>query len=454
MVSSSSAYTAPARWSTTTTFVLTSLLAASSTTTLVSAQSQSQSAYSSPSYNQASSTASASNSTQSASSSSTNPLIPASISTKCQSFLASLNGDSHLSSCTSPLLSALEAFQPSSSMNSYSPSTSSSVAETLATFCAAPSCDDTRIRGWLNQFNGNCSTELQAGNEVVLGSYDSLYILTPLKQSICEEDGVGGYCLIDIAKGDVPSTSPTSSSSSNSTSSPSASSAASASSQAVAAPSPSALTVNSTTSDKFVMLAATSGDSSIEAPAPPSLYVQITSVAKRLLRRQQASAEVWGSSSASSSMQASPSASSTNMTTSAAGSSNSSSSSSGSTNSFDLPSLLPNSQTYRTLSLPFLFLTSSLPSSTLCTPCTKQILTNYISFESRQPYALGLANSPILGGQGELWKGTGEKCGSGFLSNIMEMSGQQELTGSASTTNILTLSAGLTGLVGIAMTWF
>lgn len=399
-------------------------------------------------------TASASNSTPSASSSSTNPLIPASISTKCQSFLASLNGDSHLSSCTSPLLSALEAFQPSSSMNSYSPSTSSSVAETLATFCAAPSCDDTRIRGWLNQFNGNCSTELQAGNEVVLGSYDSLYILTPLKQSICEEDGVGGYCLIDIAKGDVPSTSPTSSSS-NSTSSPSASSAASASSQAVAAPSPSALTVNSTTSDKFVMLAATSGDSSIEAPAPPSLYVQITSVAKRLLRRQQASAEVWGSSSASSSMQASPSAAaSTNMTTSAAGSSNSSSSSSGSTNSFDLPSLLPNSQTYRTLSLPFLFLTSSLPSSTLCTPCTKQILTNYISFESRQPYALGLANSPILGGQGELWKGTGEKCGSGFLSNIMEMSGQQELTGSASTTNILTLSAGLTGLVGIAMMWF
>lgn len=343
-------------------------------------------------------------------------------------------------------------------MNSYSPSTSSSVAETLATFCAAPSCDDTRIRGWLNQFNGNCSTELQAGNEVVLGSYDSLYILTPLKQSICEEDGVGGYCLIDIAKGDVPSTSPTSSStsSSNSSSPASASSAGSSSSQVAAAPSPSALAVNSTTSDKFVMLAATSGDSSIEAPAPPSLYIQISSVAKRLLRRQQASAEVWGSSSAaSSSMQASPSASvGTNMTTSSAAGSSNSSSSSSSTNSFDLPSLLPNSQTYRTLSLPFLFLTSSLPSSTLCTPCTKQILTNYISFESRQPYALGLANSPILGGQGDLWKGTGEKCGSGFLSNIMEMSGQQELTGSASTTNILTLSAGLTGLVGIAFMWF
>ncbi|GAA6010390.1 hypothetical protein JCM11491_006300 [Sporobolomyces phaffii] len=430
------------------TLVLTGLLA--STSQLVSAQSSYAGSASAQGSGSASISASAASPSASSSSTSTNPLIPNSISPKCHTFLASLNGDSHIASCTAPLLTALESFQPSSSLNSYTPGSSSAVAETLATFCAAPSCDDTRIRSLLNQFNGNCSTELQAGNDVVLGSYDSLYLLTPLKQSICEEDGAGGYCLIDIAKGQVPS-----SSSATSIASASNSSASTSSVSPVASPSPSALAVNSTGSDKFVVLAA-AASSSIEAPAPPSLYIQISGIAKRLLRRQQAAAESWmsssGSASASASGQASPSASASasNSPSHATGSNSTSASTS---TSFKLPSLLPNSETYRSMSLPFLFLSSSLPSSTLCTPCTKQILTNYISFESRQPYALGLANSPILGGQGDLWQGTGEKCGSGFLSNIMQMSGQQELTGAASSNAGVKLGAvAAAGIVGwIAM---
>ncbi|GAA5898300.1 uncharacterized protein JCM6883_000986 [Sporobolomyces salmoneus] len=443
MVASSSS-NRPRSW--TSKLVLTAGLFAS-TTQLAAAQSYSSStAQVSGSTNTSSSApANSSSSASTSTSTSTNPLIPNSISPRCHSFLASLNGDSHISSCTAPLLTALESFQPSSSLDSYTPSSSSAVAETLASFCAAPSCDDSKIRSLLNQFNGNCSTELQAGNDVVLGSYDSLYILTPLKQSICEQDGAGGYCLIDIAKGDVPS-------SSSSTAIASSNSSSQTSSESpIASPSPSALAVNSTGSDKFVMLAA-STPSSIEAPAPPSLYIQITNVAKRLMRRQQAAAESWSSSSsymASASAQASPSASASGNSSS---SSNSTTASSSTT--FKLPSLLPNSQTYRSMSLPFLFLSSSLPSTTLCTPCTKQILTNYISFESRQPYALGLANSPILGGQGELWQGTGEKCGAGFLTNIMQMSGQQELTGAASS---LTSGGGITlGAVAVAgvVSWF
>ncbi|GAA5996969.1 hypothetical protein JCM5350_007683 [Sporobolomyces pararoseus] len=441
MVSTSSSSTRPRSW--TSKLVLTASLLAS-TTQLASAQSSyaasSSSVQASGSANLSTSAAAASSS--SSPSTSTNPLIPNSISPKCHSFLATLNGDSHISSCTAPLLSALDSFQASSSLNSYTPSSSSSVAETLATFCSAPSCDDSKIRSLLNQFNGNCSTELQAGNDIVLGSYDSLYLLTPLKQSICEQDGAGGYCLIDIAKGDVPSSSSATSIASVANSSLETSSSAAAS----ASPSPSALAVNSTGSEKLVMLAATES-SSIEAPAPPSLYIQITNVAKRLLRRQQAAAESWSSgSSSSSSSQASPSSSVGGNSSSMSNSTTTSSSST----SFKLPSLLPNSQTYRSMSLPFLFLSSSLPSTTLCTPCTKQILTNYISFESRQPYALGLANSPILGGQGELWQGTGEKCGSGFLSNIMQMSGQQELTGAASslTTGVKFSAVAIAGVVG------
>jgi hypothetical protein len=94
--------------------------------------------------------------------------------------------------------------------------------------------------------------------------------------------------------------------------------------------------------------------------------------------------------------------------------------------------VLPNATTFRVTSLPFLFLSPNMSSPLLCTSCTKSILASYVAFESRMPYALGLSNSPILGGQGGLYRGIGLTCGAGFLKSIDDMAGQKAaLSGSS-----------------------
>ncbi|KZP00726.1 hypothetical protein CALVIDRAFT_560060 [Calocera viscosa TUFC12733] len=86
-------------------------------------------------------------------------------------------------------------------------------------------------------------------------------------------------------------------------------------------------------------------------------------------------------------------------------------------------SVLPNATTYGSTNLAFLFLLPSLPSTLLCTTCTRTLLTSYIRWESAVPYALGLSNSAILGGQAALWNGVTATCGSGFVSNVEQGAG-------------------------------
>ncbi|BGP66451.1 hypothetical protein NBRC10512_002483 [Rhodotorula toruloides] len=346
-----------------------------------------------------------------------NPLIPSSISPKCQSFLTYLNSASSLSACTTPLLSALSSFQPSPDSPTTYTASSDQVHTAIENLCSQPSCDDSLVRGMLGGFVANCTAELEAKNQVVLGSYDALYVLEPLREAVCSTDSSGAFCVEDIAAGKVPSTPSNTTDSSNSTTTPVNMTALASSAAA------------SSTAQTGSQLAAQTY--TIPVPAPQALYVQITKVAKRwyrLAKRQYQGGSSSGSgsswSSAGSSTAASPSSSSSS-------GSNSTAPSAGSTRftPLALPSLLPNSQTWSTLSLLFLFLTPSMPSSTLCTPCTRTILASYIAFESRMPYALGLANSPLLGGQGALWTGVGEKCGSGFLEGVAKQAGEANLTG-------------------------
>ncbi|GAA5876716.1 hypothetical protein JCM1840_000770 [Sporobolomyces johnsonii] len=451
-------------------------VAAAATTGGVHAQSaaSSSSAWASSSAGQSGSSSVAANSSASATSSATspastntgsNPLIPTTISPKCQSFLGYLNADPSVSSCTSPLLSALSSFQPSSSTSSYAAS-SSEVSTALSNLCSASSCDDGTMRSLLTQFNGNCSVELEAKNDVVLGSYDALYVLTPLRDAVCAQDGSGAYCLMDITSGSMPTTSTSSNVTAVTDSMASTVSGSASGTASSSAPSSSASLVvtsfNSTSLNgtKLVTLATTSTDGyQIDPPAPGSLYIQITKVARRLLRRQNsvASTGVWsssskpwsasssyaasasgsGSSSAASIYPSSSSSTSSNSTSSNATSSNSTDSTStnaASPNSYSLPSVLPNSETWRTSSLPFLFLSPNMSSTVVCSSCTKSILSSYVAWESRQPYALGLANSPMLGSQGTLWTGVGDKCGSGFLEAIAKQAGQSNLTGGVART--------------------
>ncbi|GAA5960735.1 hypothetical protein JCM8115_001813 [Rhodotorula mucilaginosa] len=363
-----------------------------------------------------------------------NPLIPASVSQKCQSFLTALNSNDQIAQCTAPLLTTVAAFHASSSSaDSYSAS-SSQVQSALTDLCSAPGCDDALLRSLLGQFNGNCSQELQAANQVVLGSYDALYVLSPLRNAVCTRDESGGFCLDDIAQRSMPASSSSSSTGTNATSSIVSSSSVAA---VASASSSSSTTKNSTTTNanatapatpkqNFAVLAAadTGSDYSIPVPAPPSLYIQISSAARRLLRRQWSSGGAASSSSSSSSAAAAASSS-------AAATAPVVSLNEAGVHAFDVPSILPDAQTWSTSNLPFLFLSPNMTSSVLCSSCTKQILAAYVAWESRMPYALGLTNSPLLSGQGDLWTGLGQVCGTGFLQAVTQQAGEANLAGGA-----------------------
>jgi hypothetical protein len=80
--------------------------------------------------------------------------------------------------------------------------------------------------------------------------------------------------------------------------------------------------------------------------------------------------------------------------------------------------ITPNMTTYRNTNLPFLFLQPNMKASALCTPCTREVMVSYIKWETAFPYALGLSQSPILGGQSELWNAINATCGQGYVKAI------------------------------------
>jgi hypothetical protein len=75
-----------------------------------------------------------------------------------------------------------------------------------------------------------------------------------------------------------------------------------------------------------------------------------------------------------------------------------------------------NATTYSTYNIPFFFLQPSLPSDKLCNVCTRNIMTSYMNFEAKVPYAPGLAKSVLLRNQPELYTSIQTTCGSTFLS--------------------------------------
>ncbi|KAI0830321.1 hypothetical protein BC628DRAFT_1357414 [Trametes gibbosa] len=79
----------------------------------------------------------------------------------------------------------------------------------------------------------------------------------------------------------------------------------------------------------------------------------------------------------------------------------------------------PNATTFAQNNLLFLLLQPDLPSDSLCTSCTRNIITSYISFESSTPYAPGLSQSALLSGQTKLYEAVQSVCGASFLSGAV-----------------------------------
>jgi hypothetical protein len=85
--------------------------------------------------------------------------------------------------------------------------------------------------------------------------------------------------------------------------------------------------------------------------------------------------------------------------------------------------IIPNLEQFKSANLVFLGIQPSLSAEELCKPCTRNVLNEYIQFTSSLPYAPGIANSPLMGGETELYKAVQEKCGAPFLSGSVQAAG-------------------------------
>ncbi|KAL7421296.1 hypothetical protein Q5752_004181 [Cryptotrichosporon argae] len=324
-------------------------------------------------------------------------LIPSNITSTCSVFLGELNADTTLASCVAPLINTTASFSPTSTANV----SSSTIDYTLASLCAdSAGCDDSTVRTWLTKFYSSCTNELTnttGYDSSVRELYDILYVFQPLRNAVCSVDSSNqDYCVNEIRSAEQSANSTTTS-------------ATATSSTKSASASASATAGNST----FVSLIATSAVANPIALASEYLYVALdtaSSLSRRFLPTlaQRAADQA----------------------------------------SFETV-ITPNATTYRNTNLPFLFLQPDMSSTALCTPCTREVLVAYIKWEAATPYALGLNQSPILGGQSALWSAIGTTCGNAFTSAITSEAGVYS-TSSSTTSGAGRLAGSVLGAGAIA----
>ena len=295
-------------------------------------------------------------------------MIPANISPSCATFLAQINSDTTLSSCVQPLINATSSFSPTTGSNL----SSSDINWTLASLCKKNAgCSDSTIRSWLSNFYSSCSAELTSSstyNAQVRELYDILYVVNPLKGAVCAIDSSNqNYCVNEIVASE--------------------SSYLNLSTSSVPKPASTATSANASSVANNTMLVNFAASKSSWSPvsfAAENLYITLTTSANSLTKRV------------------------LNLVAPRDGA-----------QSVNLATIItPNTTTYRTTNLPFLFLQPTMGSSALCTPCTREVMVAYIKWESAYPYALGLSNSPILGGQSALWSSINSTCGPSYINAI------------------------------------
>lgn len=322
-------------------------------------------------------------------------------------------------------------------------------------------CSYVTIKSYLSQLQGNCSDELKPGSsnvetvtvshDVILSYhktiqltrtstplqllYDALYITVPFHNAICAKDSDDGSCLAKIAQA-------------------SDTSSKAEQNNAVQLNAVGNIGAANATTSTFSKSTYSFGAVIQAAKNPKYLFVQAgKTLAKRLVRRgpededdDAASSSSAAPSSASESASQSGSAqqSSSASKSESEDKADSSSSDSADANTSNIGAVaddtsdkvlgdisMPNSTTFTSTNLPFLFMSSSMTSDVLCSDCTKQILAQYIAFENKVPYAQGLSNSLLLSGQASLYKGIGAKCGDGFVKDIDSTAGSVNLDSSA-----------------------
>lgn len=251
-------------------------------------------------------------------------------------------------------------------------SNASSLATSLDALCAAEGCSNTFVRGRLTDFYGNCSAELaDEGQTAVRSMYDILFTVVPLKEVVCTKDAdSGSYCVSALSANGTAAAS--SSSTSNGT----------------------AAATNGT---NVVLSNAAAVQGSSASPAQfAGAHLSVGSLASTFALS--AAKRALAPSSA--------------VTTGSDGT-------------------YPNATTYRSTNLPYLFIQPSDPASVLCSSCAQAVFTAYAGWETQTTYALGLAESPILGGQADLWAAADSTCGSTWIAGIVNAATDQGATASS-----------------------
>lgn len=139
--------------------------------------------------------AQSSTSSAAAGSSTQNPLIPASVSTTCATFLNTLNTDSGLKTCLNALNTATSAFSPGNNATV----TKATVTTALGNLCAdsvSSACPDNYIRSKITDFWTYCNAELTSQNVDIIRMYDAIYTMSPIRTSACSKDDSGNYCVL------------------------------------------------------------------------------------------------------------------------------------------------------------------------------------------------------------------------------------------------------------------
>jgi len=301
-------------------------------------------------------------------------MIPSGLSAGCSKYLDSLDKHAGFKSCVEPLYNITNNFNPLTGLNVENVTTST-VTSTLTQLCAASTkCDDSQLRSYLGQFYSACSAELTSTDasysERIREMYDYLYIVNPFRAAVCTKDSASQkYCVLEIAS--------------------QAAAASAAPEQAENATSVANSTTNAVKINSFAAAGADIFAPVLQAADNLVIFNPIAGLARRFF--PQLSARAPGDAQTS--------------------------------------YMTPNATTYRTTSLPYLFLQADMNAKLLCSTCTKSILAAYISWESQVPYALGLGSSPILGGQQQLWTGIGQTCGANFTDSISAQAGVSNTTG-------------------------
>jgi hypothetical protein len=315
-----------------------------------------------------------------------------------------------------PLANITALYNPVVAANSSSDaSTASTVTSTLTQLCASSTgCSDELIRSYLSSFYSSCSAELidpNAYSKDVREIYDFLYVVNPFKGAVCSKNGgTQRYCVLEIAASAVANaSSPVVSGGLNSTTEAGASNSTASNSTGIVA----TFKNFAVTQDLF--------RPQVALAAANLVIVQTANTANTLTRRflSRFTPRAEGDSSADSTI------------------------------------ITPNTTTYLTTGIAYLFLQPNMSSSLLCTTCTKSILASYVAWESQVPYALGLASSPILGKQAALWNSVVSTCGSNFTDSIAAQAGVKSANstgagslGTSAASSTFSASTGLVGIVG------